>query len=239
MVRSSLLRHSDAPVSAGLPVGRSRRAPRAPAAAACPPYPCLKAARTGGSHVRVPGGGPPLAHRTTATAVNNLPVRAPARVLVPPVRAVTGLLAPIMPGSPPRSLARAADGTVNRSGRTTGPGPGRAADRAAGGRVLDVTDVCFTPAAVAGAYLPAGRGGRHLPGNLPLAAARAGSGVPAGLGGRPTLASSPSQAELTDLPPPLTILTYADQVIVGLQVAAPCVRVLTGRPAEHPNGQVT
>ncbi|MBM7170666.1 hypothetical protein JQK87_20170 [Streptomyces sp. G44] len=124
--RSGTARPARSAVSA---LGRPRRALRAGAMAACAPYLALKAAWICGSHLGIPEGSPLLDHRASMLFANGLTVlmdaavivlvlvltrpwglRTPARLLVPPMWAASGLLVPIMAGFPLTQLAGALGG---------------------------------------------------------------------------------------------------------------------------------
>ncbi|MFJ8299523.1 hypothetical protein ACIQ9R_27050 [Streptomyces sp. NPDC094447] len=96
-----------------------RRALRALAVAACVPYISLKTAWVAGSEIGIPAGSVLLEHRLPMIVANGVSVladalvvvlallltrpwgrRVPARFLLPPMWAATGLLAPIMTGYP-------------------------------------------------------------------------------------------------------------------------------------------
>ncbi|MGW2299662.1 hypothetical protein [Streptomyces sp. NPDC001809] len=108
---------------------RVRRALRALAAASCLPYISLKIAWMAGSEVGVPAGSVLLEHRRLMIAVNGVSVladalvvvlallltrpwgrRVPARLLLLPMWAATGLLAPIMTGYPAQLAVAALTG---------------------------------------------------------------------------------------------------------------------------------
>ncbi|UFQ14910.1 MULTISPECIES: hypothetical protein [Streptomyces] len=121
------------PAAAPRPVSpapsRARRALRFLAMAACVPYLALKVAWIGGSHLGIPEGSPLLDHRAPMLFANALTVlmdaavivlvllltrpwglRTPARLLVPPMWAASGLLVPIMAGFPLTQLVGAVGG---------------------------------------------------------------------------------------------------------------------------------
>ncbi|WP_306326555.1 hypothetical protein [Streptomyces venezuelae] len=117
MTRTELLR-SPAP-SPGGGTGPARRALRALAILACVPYIALKTAWVAGSEIGIPAGSALLEHRQTMIVANAVSVaadalvvvlallltrpwgrRVPAWLLVLPMWAATGLLAPIMTGYP-------------------------------------------------------------------------------------------------------------------------------------------
>lgn len=110
-------------------LSRFRRALRFGALAACVPYLSLKVAWIAGSRLGIPEGSTLLDHRALMVFANGLTVlmdgavvvlvllltrpwgmRTPARFLVPPMWAATGLLVPIMAGFPLTQLVRALDG---------------------------------------------------------------------------------------------------------------------------------
>ncbi|APY88952.1 hypothetical protein DCW30_33800 [Streptomyces alfalfae] len=123
-------------------LSRLRRALRCAALAACVPYLSLKVAWIAGSRPGIPEGSTLLDHRALMIFANGLTVlmdgavvvlvllltrpwgtRTPARFLVPPMWAATGLLVPIMAGFPLTQLVRAFDGGL---GGGSGDGGGAA-----------------------------------------------------------------------------------------------------------------
>lgn len=105
-------------------------------------------------------------------------------------------------------------------GVSAGLGEGRAADRGGEFYVLEALYVVFLLAAVTGAVLLAFRRGRALPVAAPLSLVWVGSGAVACWGGWLSLASLGGPADLADRATPLMNLAYADQMLVGLLVAA-------------------
>ncbi|APE20864.1 MULTISPECIES: hypothetical protein [Streptomyces] len=117
MTRTELLRSPAAPPEAG--ISPARRALRALAILACVPYIALKTAWVAGSEIGIPAGSALLEHRQMMIVANAVSVvadalvvvlallltrpwgrRVPAWLLVLPMWAATGLLAPIMTGYP-------------------------------------------------------------------------------------------------------------------------------------------
>ncbi|MEV0119971.1 hypothetical protein AB0I16_00230 [Streptomyces sp. NPDC050703] len=117
------------------PRTRFRRALRFAALAACVPYLSLKVAWIAGSRIGIPEGSTLLDHRALMVFANGLTVlmdgavvvlvllltgprgtRTPARFLVPPMWAATGLLVPIVAGVPLTRLARAFGGSGGGDG---------------------------------------------------------------------------------------------------------------------------
>ncbi|MEU7055511.1 hypothetical protein [Streptomyces sp. NPDC046197] len=105
-------------------------------------------------------------------------------------------------------------------GSTAGLAAGRAAERTSDFYVLEATDICFLLAAVCGAWLLAFRRGRPLPVKVPLALAWVGSGVLTCWGAWLSLASLTGVDDLADRPTQLMNVLYADQMIIGVLVAA-------------------
>ncbi len=129
---------STAPLAAPRPAGpgRTRRVLRAVAVLSCVPYLALKAAWIAGSHLGIPAGSALLDDRVGMAVINGLSVlvdsgvivlalvltrpwglRVPAWLLVFPVWAATGLLAPIMAGFPAQLVVRAFGGGAPSAGR--------------------------------------------------------------------------------------------------------------------------
>ncbi|WP_447036641.1 hypothetical protein [Streptomyces sp. DSM 118878] len=125
-------------------LARSRRVLRLAALVACVPYLSLKLAWIFGSHLGIPEGSTLLDHRVVMIFGNGLTVlmdgavivlvllltrpwglRAPTRLLVPPMWAATGLLVPIMAGFPLTQLVRVIAGG---SGDGSGSGSGGSAE---------------------------------------------------------------------------------------------------------------
>ncbi|MCF4137720.1 hypothetical protein L1856_14835 [Streptomyces sp. Tue 6430] len=130
MTQSLTPRPAAYPTARSTPSG-TRRLLRAVTIAACLPYLTLKIVWVAGGHLGIPAGSPLLEHPTAMVAANLLTVlmdgavivlallltrpwglRVPAWLLVPPLWAASGLLAPIMTGYPLQMLVRAFGGSA-------------------------------------------------------------------------------------------------------------------------------
>lgn len=114
-------------------------------------------------------------------------------------------------------------------GSTFGLPDAIATDRTTDFHVLQVLDLGYLTAAVAGALILAFRRLPALPVKVPLALAWAGSGAVACWGAWLFAASFAGTADVSERPTPVMLLAYAVQMIIGTLVAATGARFLKER----------